>query len=431
MSLPPVVSPAEWQTARDELLAEEKAATRALDALAAKRRRLPMVRFDKPYVFEGPDGSASLADLFEGRRQLVVYNFMLWPDSDEICGGCASFTDNVAHLAHLHARDTTFALVSRVPRATDRGGPGALRLDGALVLVAGQRLQLRRRRELRPRRDVRLERLPARRRRRLSHVLHRRRAASTGCGWTSTCSTSRRSAARRRGRTRPRVGRSRRRWRGCGCATSTKARPSPEWTASPRSVWRDSTTCRGSRSSCAPRCSSSSPAATTSARRRARRSTSRASTSSLSRTGRTSCTRPAGRSSRAAAGAGATSCSPARAMCLATTACSTRRPSPRASARCSCGATGRGGAWTRDPRVLRARGAGGGLLAARARRDAAGRAALPGLRLSRGAPQRHDDARRRRARGRAHGAGDRRWGCAGLDLSTPPRGGAVRPRRTR
>ncbi len=115
MSLPPVVSPAEWQTARDELLVEEKAATRALDALAAKRRRLPMVRFDKPYVFEGPDGSASLADLFEGRRQLIVYNFMLNAGSDHICGGCASFTDNVGNLAHLHARDTTYALVSRAP----------------------------------------------------------------------------------------------------------------------------------------------------------------------------------------------------------------------------------------------------------------------------------------------------------------------------
>jgi predicted dithiol-disulfide oxidoreductase (DUF899 family) len=117
MSLPPVVSPAEWQAARDELLAEEKAATRALDALAAKRRRLPMVRFDKPYVFDGPSGGASLVDLFEGRRQLIVYNFMLWPGEGRVCGGCASFTDNVANLAHLHARDTTFALVSRVPRS--------------------------------------------------------------------------------------------------------------------------------------------------------------------------------------------------------------------------------------------------------------------------------------------------------------------------
>ena len=115
MPLPPVVSASDWQAARDELLVEEKALTRALDALAAKRRRLPVVAFDKPYVFEGPDGSASLADLFEGRRQLVVYNFMLWPGSDEICGGCASFTDNIPNLAHLNARDTTYAIVSRVP----------------------------------------------------------------------------------------------------------------------------------------------------------------------------------------------------------------------------------------------------------------------------------------------------------------------------
>ena len=115
MTLPPVVSQEQWQTARDELLAEEKAMTRALDALAAKRRRLPMVRWDKPYAFEGPGGSASLVDLFEGRRQLVVYNFMLWPGRDEVCGGCASFTDNIPNLAHLHARDTTYAIVSRVP----------------------------------------------------------------------------------------------------------------------------------------------------------------------------------------------------------------------------------------------------------------------------------------------------------------------------
>ena len=115
MPLPSVVSASDWQAARDELLVEEKALTRALDALAAKRRRLPMVAFDKPYVFEAPAGSASLVDLFEGRRQLVVYNFMLWPGSDEICGGCASFTDNIPNLAHLNARDTTYAIVSRVP----------------------------------------------------------------------------------------------------------------------------------------------------------------------------------------------------------------------------------------------------------------------------------------------------------------------------
>jgi predicted dithiol-disulfide oxidoreductase (DUF899 family) len=115
MSLPPVVSPAEWQAARDELLVKEKELTRALDALAAERRRLPMVRFDDDYVFEGAAGKASLIDLFDGRRQLVVYHFMLEPDG-HACEGCSSFADNIGHLAHLHARDTTFVLVSRAPQ---------------------------------------------------------------------------------------------------------------------------------------------------------------------------------------------------------------------------------------------------------------------------------------------------------------------------
>jgi predicted dithiol-disulfide oxidoreductase (DUF899 family) len=119
MNLPEVVSHEEWQAAHDELLAKEKEATRARDALAAERRRLPMVRFDKDYVFEGPDGSVSLLDLFEGRRQLIVYHFMFqpgapgWPASG--CDGCSMVVDNVGHLAHLHARDTSFALVSQAP----------------------------------------------------------------------------------------------------------------------------------------------------------------------------------------------------------------------------------------------------------------------------------------------------------------------------
>jgi len=116
MNLPPVVTPAEWQAVRDELLVQEKEATRALDALAAKRRRLPMVRIDKEYVFEGPDGPATLADLFDGRRQLIMYHFMLGP-GEAPCEGCASFTDNIGNLAHLHARDTSMALVSRAPLA--------------------------------------------------------------------------------------------------------------------------------------------------------------------------------------------------------------------------------------------------------------------------------------------------------------------------
>jgi predicted dithiol-disulfide oxidoreductase (DUF899 family) len=117
MKLPPVVSAAEWQAARDALLAKEKEATHARDALAAERRRLPMVRIDKDYVFEGPKGKASLLDLFEGRRQLILYHFMFGPNQDQGCDGCSMFLDNVGHPAHLHARDTSFAVVSRAPLA--------------------------------------------------------------------------------------------------------------------------------------------------------------------------------------------------------------------------------------------------------------------------------------------------------------------------
>jgi predicted dithiol-disulfide oxidoreductase (DUF899 family) len=119
---PRVVSPLEWQAARENLLVKEKAATRARDVLAAERRRLPMVRIDKDYVFEGPDGKASLLDLFEGRRQLIVYHFMFapavegWPAAG--CPGCSFFVDQIGHLTHLHARDTSFALISLAPLAS-------------------------------------------------------------------------------------------------------------------------------------------------------------------------------------------------------------------------------------------------------------------------------------------------------------------------
>ena len=115
MNLPQVVSPAEWETAHAALLVKEKEATRARDALAAQRRRLPMVRVEKQYAFEGPDGEVSLLDLFDGRRQLIVYHHMLKPGDDHPCSGCGMFVDNIGHLAHLHARDTSLALVSRAP----------------------------------------------------------------------------------------------------------------------------------------------------------------------------------------------------------------------------------------------------------------------------------------------------------------------------
>ncbi|MCP3801196.1 DUF899 domain-containing protein [Allokutzneria sp. A3M-2-11 16] len=113
MSRPAVVSVQEWRAARDALLVKEKEHTRALDALAAERRRLPMVRLDPGYRFTAPDGSGvDFADLFDGRRQLVVYHFMLHPGSDHVCDGCSSFTDNLADQSHLNARDTTLALMS-------------------------------------------------------------------------------------------------------------------------------------------------------------------------------------------------------------------------------------------------------------------------------------------------------------------------------
>src|SRR5262245_33849894 len=119
MSRPRVVSADEWQAAREELLAKEKAHTRALDALAAERRRMPMARLNKDYRFVAPDRTeAGLTDLFQGRRQLVIYHHMLEPGQDWICGGCGTFTDNIPEHVHEHlnARDTTLILMSRAPQ---------------------------------------------------------------------------------------------------------------------------------------------------------------------------------------------------------------------------------------------------------------------------------------------------------------------------
>src|ERR1700680_1300955 len=121
MNLPPVVSSKEWQAAHEKLLAKEKEATRARDALAAERRRQPMMLVDKYYTFEGPTGKATLLDLFEGRSQLVLYHFMFAPDVEGWpsagCPGCPFFVDQIGHLAHLHARDTSLVLVSVAPLA--------------------------------------------------------------------------------------------------------------------------------------------------------------------------------------------------------------------------------------------------------------------------------------------------------------------------
>ncbi|KPQ25764.1 MULTISPECIES: DUF899 domain-containing protein [unclassified Halomonas] len=113
--LPSVVSSEEWKVALDQLLIKEKALTRARDALNAERRRLPMVKVAKHYAFQGDNGTVSLLDLFEGRRQLIVYHFMFAPEWSAGCDGCSWVADAMTHPAHLHARDTTLVMVSRAP----------------------------------------------------------------------------------------------------------------------------------------------------------------------------------------------------------------------------------------------------------------------------------------------------------------------------
>jgi predicted dithiol-disulfide oxidoreductase (DUF899 family) len=118
MNRPTVVSRSEWLAARKELLIREKDFTRQRDALSAARRRLPVVELSKEYVFEGPDGPATLRELFQGRRQLIVYHFMLDPSWEEGCRGCSFVMDNLAgNVAHLAARDTSFVAISRAPVA--------------------------------------------------------------------------------------------------------------------------------------------------------------------------------------------------------------------------------------------------------------------------------------------------------------------------
>jgi predicted dithiol-disulfide oxidoreductase (DUF899 family) len=119
INYPKIVSRADWQKARDALVTKEKAATKARDALAAERRRLPMVKIEKKYEFTGPKGKLGLLDLFDGRRQLIMYHFMFaphspgWPDAG--CFGCSFVTDQFGHMAHINARDTSFCLVSLAP----------------------------------------------------------------------------------------------------------------------------------------------------------------------------------------------------------------------------------------------------------------------------------------------------------------------------
>jgi predicted dithiol-disulfide oxidoreductase (DUF899 family) len=121
MKTPPIVSARQWEAAHQEMLVNEKELTRARDALAAMRRRMPWTPVDKQYEFEGPEGKASLLDLFQGRRQLIIYRAFVepgvhgWPEHG--CVGCSLMADHIGNLAHLNARDTTLAYASRAPQA--------------------------------------------------------------------------------------------------------------------------------------------------------------------------------------------------------------------------------------------------------------------------------------------------------------------------
>ncbi|MGA8545456.1 MAG: DUF899 domain-containing protein [Mycobacterium sp.] len=121
MDTPPIVSAQEWQAARQQLLAKEKELLRARDALAAQRRRMPWLAVDKPYEFDGPDGRASLQDLFHGRRQLIIYRAFFEPGVDgwpeHACRGCSMIADHIGNVAHLNARNTTLVFASRASQA--------------------------------------------------------------------------------------------------------------------------------------------------------------------------------------------------------------------------------------------------------------------------------------------------------------------------
>jgi predicted dithiol-disulfide oxidoreductase (DUF899 family) len=114
---PPVASREEWRAQRLQLLQHEKEVTKHRDRMVAERRRLPMVRIEKNYLFDGPGGKRSLRDLFDGKRQLIVYHFMFDPDSDKACPGCTGYIDGLGDLSMLQARDTNFVLISRAPFA--------------------------------------------------------------------------------------------------------------------------------------------------------------------------------------------------------------------------------------------------------------------------------------------------------------------------
>ena len=174
---PPIVSQAEWNAALASITEREESVAAAMDELAAARKRMPMVRVEHDYRFEGPDGDRSLAELFDGRSQLILYRFFFeegvggWPDAG--CVGCSSFADGIPDLGLVHARDITFAMASPAPQANIRRYAERMGwTDVPWYTIRTDRFSA----DFGVDRVVRPQRLPARRRRRVPHVLPAARA---------------------------------------------------------------------------------------------------------------------------------------------------------------------------------------------------------------------------------------------------------------
>ncbi len=205
-ALPPVVDQQSWQIALDELRRREKAATRELDAIAAQRRRLPMVEMPD-YTLIGENGPIRLADIFEGRSQLIVYNHM-WDDGAEWqCGGCTSLTSQWDRLEFLDNYDARFVIVTNGP--IEEALAYRDKVGNKMEWYSSSESSFGADVDAAPGRRVRRQRVPARRRQGVPHLAHQRPRHRAAHATRSPSSTSCRGAARRSGRTPRTAGRSR------------------------------------------------------------------------------------------------------------------------------------------------------------------------------------------------------------------------------
>ena len=232
-ALPPVVDADTWQRELDALRIREKAATRELDAIAAQRRRLPMVEMPD-YTLEGENGPVRLAEIFDGKPQLIVYNHMWFPGEEWQCPGCTGFTSQFTRLDFLDNFDARFVIVTQGP--IDEALAYKRRVGNTMTWYSTANSPFGDRRRRPARRRVRGERLPARRRHRVPHLAHQRAAARSSSATSSGSSTCCRTGGRRSGRTRPRAGRSR-----PPTAGGRARRRSPRSTATPDVRWAPKT----------------------------------------------------------------------------------------------------------------------------------------------------------------------------------------------